>query len=292
MTGRRLLLALAVATALAPFLLPTATFADAPSLQVSPLQYTGNLTPGKVSSGFVDVANPSDTTINVTSDVQGFRQTAGSGDLQFFSDPDLSAGIVVGLTNFSLGPRQALRDVFSLDPSKLPGGGVYAAIFFRTQAANQTSSSSFVTESANVGTLLILTNGGPGAHHGAITSLHLPFWQFGSGLHNGALAYQNTDHSRVAVGFKPRLSTTVLPWGRATGLTSGLVLPSVTRNFTFSRPGSYLGLLPVTATDADTGSHRTAWVFALTGFYLWLVPLLFVVAVGLIFWRHHHRRSR
>jgi len=184
---------LASAVLLAVSLIPAATRADVPSLQVAPLQYTGNLIPGRVESGYVDVSNPTDTTIQVTSDVQGFRQTGTNGDLQFFSNPDLNAGIQVGLTSFTLGPRDALRDVFSINPSKLPQGGVYAAIFFRTQAQNQASNSSFVTESANVGTLLILTNGGAGSHRGAITGLKLPFWQFGPGLRGGTVTFQNTD---------------------------------------------------------------------------------------------------
>jgi len=277
MSGYRLTSALVLA---AISLLPAAARADAPSLQVAPLQYTGNLTSGKIANGYVDVSNPSDTTIQISADVQGFRQTGHNGSLQFFPDPDLSAGIKADLTSFSLGPREALRDVFSIDPSKLPQGGVYAAIFFRTQAANQASSSSFVTESANVGTLLILTNGGPGAHRGVITGLKLPFWQFGSGLHGGVIGFENTDHSKVAVAFTPKLITAVLPWGRTAATNSGLILPGIARQFTFARPGSYLGLLPVTVTDGDTGSHRTSWVLALTGVYMWLLPLL--VIAGLV----------
>lgn len=293
--GRRSLPALVL---LAAILLPAVARADAPSLQVAPLQYTGNLTAGKVANGYIDVSNPTDTNIQVTASIQGFRQTGINGDLQFFANPDLTNGIKVGLAAFSLGPREALRDVFSIDPAKLPQGGVYAAIFFRTQTLNQSSTSSFVNESANVGTLLILTNGGPGAHRGAITGLKLPFWQFGGGLHGGNVIFQNTDRSHVAVAFTPILATTVLPWGRATKFTAGLVMPGITRQFTFTRPGSYLGLLPVTVTDSATGAHRTVWVVADTGVYLWLVPLL-IIAIFLTLKfkpyesikRHHHKRG-
>jgi hypothetical protein len=246
--------------------------ADVPSLQVAPLSYQGALKPGVIESGYIDVANPSDQAIQVTSSVSGFRQTDTKGDLAFYSDPDLSAGITVGLANFSLGPRQAVRVAFNLDPSKLPRGGVYAAIFFRTVPSSQNSSSSYVLQSANVGTLLMLTNGPIGTAQGAVTDLSMPFWQFGSGL-TGTLGFKNTAGQLHAAGFKPHLTTAILPWGRRVQLSSGLVLPGVTRDFSFNRPGSFFGLLPVTVTDADSGAHATAWVIADTGFYRLAIPL-------------------
>ena len=282
----------ALTSAIAVLVFATPARADTPSLQVAPLQYTSALSPGKVSAGFVDVSNPTDTSVHITSSVKKFRQTNSSGDLQFSDDADLSEGIKVDLSDFTLGPREAVRVAFDVDPSKLPQGGVYAAIFFRTQPSGQAQSpnTSYVVESANVGTLLILTNGGPGAHRGAITDLGLPFWQFGGGgLHGGSLSYQNTDRSKVAVAFNPRLSLSVLPWGSRTMLTTGLVMPGITRNFSFARPGSYFGLLPVTITDADSGGHRTAWVFALTSFYLWLVPLLLVLLAAFVLALRLHR---
>jgi hypothetical protein len=235
------------------------------------------------------VANPTDSSVNVTASVRGWRQTGTTGDLQFYDDPDLSAAITVDLTNFTLGPREAVRDSFSINSSKLPGGGVYAAIFFRTSPPPQSANSSFVVESANVGTLLILTNGKAGPLHGAITALHLPFLQTGSGL-GGSLNFQNTDQSQPAVAVKPQLSSQVLPWGHASAIASGLVLPGYTRHFDWSRPGSYFGPLPVTVTDSVTHAQSTGWVLAITGIYRLLVPAMLLLA-GLAFFTKWKKRN-
>jgi hypothetical protein len=281
------LLGLSLALVSAPAL------ADVPSLQVAPLSYHGTLSPGVIESGFVDIANPSDETIDITSNVQGFRQTNTKGDLAFYTDPVLSAAITVGLTNFQLGPRQAVRDVFNIDPTKLPQGGVYAAIFFRTVPTNAASSgNSYVLQSANVGTLLILTNGHASPYRGTITGLSAPFLQVGGGL-DGSLGYKNTNQSLTAAGFTPALTTTVYPWGRPAALKSGLILPGVTRDFSFSRPGSYFGLIPLTITDSQTGAHATTWVLADTGLYRPGVPVLVVVLIFLFIWlRPYYARTR
>lgn len=257
---------------------PATAEAAVPALQVAPMQYTGTLTPGHVSQGFVDVSNPTDTTVDIQTNVKGFRQTGRSGDLEFYDNPDLAAGIKTGLSGFSLGPREAIRVAFDVDPSKLPRGGIYAAIFFRTQPPAESANSSYVVQSANVGTLLILKNGTSGSNHGAV-SLQLPFWQFGSGL-RGAFDFTNTDRSQTATAVKPAFTAHILPWGRGTAAASGLVLPGYTRHFQFSRPGSYFGVLPVTVSDSVTHAQRTVWVAAATGMYLWLVPLLLVVIGG------------
>lgn len=263
----------------APFaFLPSLALADIPSLQVAPLSYTGDLKAGAVSSGFVDVANPSDQNVNIAASVQAFKQIDKKGDLAFSDDPTYSTAIKVGLPIFELGPRQAIRVAFTIDPSKLPQGGVYAALFFRTVPAAQNSDSTYVLQSANVGTLLILTNGGAGAHRGQVTGTSVPFWQTGGGL-SGAIDFTNTDSSPNAVAFKPSLATRVTPWGKSTSMTAGLLMPGVTRQFGFSRPGSFFGLLPVTFIDTQSGGHATAWVLAITGVYRIAVPVGLVILV-------------
>jgi hypothetical protein len=261
--------------------------ADVPSLQVSPLQYEDTLKPNRVSGGYIDVSNPSDSTVDITSTVRGFKQVGTNGDLEFFDDPDLSAAIKVGLESFSLGPREAVRVVFSVNASKLPGGGIYAAIFFRTTPPKQTSSSSFITQSANVGTLLILNNGPATQHHGKVDGLKIGLWQFGDRL-AGSFRFQNTDRTARPIGFKPQLTARVLPWGHRQITSTGLVLPGVTRQFDFARTGSYFGLLPVTIHDADSDAHATTWVIACTGWYRPAVGLVVIGLAGWWLWRRRH----
>ncbi len=287
------LAALVLAVAVGGLVLPSRAHADVPGLQVAPLQYEDTLKPGHIENGFIDVANPGDAAVNIISEVKGFKQTGANGDLQFFSDPDLAAAIKVSLESFTLGPREAVRVIFSVDPAKLPGGGVYAAVFFRTQPPSQTSTSSYVAESANVGTLLLLNNGASTAHYGQVTALRLPFWQFGGGL-TGSLTYHNTDTTATPLGFRPSLEVRVLPWGKAPKLNTGLVLPKATRVFPVARPGAYFGLLPVFVTDTDTGNTVATWVFACTGLYGFVVIVLVVLLVLLlaVHLARHRRRPR
>jgi hypothetical protein len=268
----------AIMLILAAFLRAPAVHAEAPGLLVNPLQYEDTLTTSKVKLGFIEVANPSDTTINLQSRVQAFHQEGDEGKLVFADDPDIQAGITVDLKDFSLGPREAIRVAFNVDPAKLPRGGVYAVIFFRTIPPAQNSNSSYVSESANIGTLLILQNGPAGAHTGQIKQYHLPFLQFGSGI-TGQLTYANTDRSKAPVGFKPALTARAFPWGKPQKQTSGLVLPRSERKFAVNRPGAYLGLIPLTVTDTESGSHRTAWVFAVTGWWRVALPVILLILI-------------
>ena len=282
MTVWRHLISLTLALVAAVIIvMPGMAFADAPGLQTSPLQYEDQLTPGHIKTGYVEVSNPGDSPLNIQSSVRGFRQVGTGGSLEFFDDPELATAIKVDLTDFVVGPREAIRVIFTVNPTKLPPGGVYAAIFFRTVPPAQAPQSSYVSESANIGTLLILTNGPAGPNQGGISKIDLNFWQFGHGL-EGALDYKNTDTSSQPHGFKPALTVQVLPWGVAPKLTTGLVLPGVTRHFQVVRTGSYFGFLPVIFTDTDT--HRTTidWVFACTGSWQWILLLLIVTGTLLL----------
>lgn len=269
---------------------PTA-LASTTSLQIAPLQYEAALEGGKVSTGYVDVANPTGTSILIKSSVRGFRQTGIDGQLEFFDDPILTAAIQPGLTEFRLGPREAVRVVFSVDAAKLPKGGIYAAVFFQTAAPQESNSHSYIAEVANVGTLLLLTNGEGSTHQGLVHDLKLKVWQYTPSL-SGTFAFTNTDRTAKPVGFKPQFVAQITPWGKKHTLENGFVLPGSQRQFSFNLNGSYLGPLPVTITDTDTGSHTTSWVLACTGNFRWLMPLILAVVLILIFRRWRQRRRQ
>lgn len=261
--------------------------ADA-GLQLNPLKYEDSLTAGHIKSGYIDVANPSDTIVSIETSVQGFRQADLDGNLTFFNDPAITAGIKPGLTHFDLGPRESVRVTFTVDPTELPQGGVYASIFFRTVPPAATANATFINESANIGTLLLLQNGAVSAKVGQVTRLSLPFWQLGNGI-GGTVEYQNSNRSNAASAFYPQLSTKVLPWGRATALTGPFIMPGSTRRFSVSRQGSYFGLLPLTVTDSTTDQATTVWVVAITG---WYAIGLIIVGLWLLFeiiWQLYRR---
>lgn len=263
--------------------------ASTTSLQVAPLQYEAKLDPGKVSSGFIDVANPTGAAITIHSSVRGFRQTDTDGNLEFFDDPILATAIKPGLTEFTLGAREAVRVVFSVDASKLPQGGIYAAIFFSTSPPPESTNHSYIAEVANIGTLLMLTNGEGSTHQGQVQDINLKRLQWGSAI-TGTFSFTNTDHTAQPVGFKPQLNVRVLPWGSRQDTETGFVLPGSTRQFGFSRGGSYIGPLTITVADADTGTHTTTWVVACTGNYRWIMPLAIVLIAYLVYRRIRRRQ--
>ncbi|HSX02382.1 MAG TPA: hypothetical protein VLI05_03650 [Candidatus Saccharimonadia bacterium] len=247
-------------------------------LQINPLKYEDRLAGSQIKAGHIDVANPGDAAVTIVTEVQGFRQVDLNGDLQFFRDDAFTAGIIPDQAQFELGPHESVRVPFSVNPAKLPRGGVYAAIFFRTVPTMAASSSSYIAESANVGTLLILNNGSGGSAGGRIAKADLPFWQLGAGL-RGTITYQNTANPAGGVAVYPVLSSQVLPWDSRARLTGPFIMPGASRQFAFSRAGAYLGLLPVTLTDAATGRTVTRWVVACTGWWRLVLPLSLAVLI-------------
>lgn len=263
-------------------LAPSAALADA-SLQLNPLKYEENLPDATVRQGFVEVSNPSDTSVTVTTSVQGFKQADLDGNLTFFDDAQLTSGIIPNLSSFILGPREAIRVTFSVNPSKLPKGGVYAVLFFRTQPEAASSNVSYLLESANVGTLLLLQNGPAGKVSGEISKLSFPLWQFGNGI-KGAITYHNSDRNTGGSAVTPRLSVKIPFFGKGHPSASALVLPQSARNIPIALTGSYLGILPVQV-SAEGSPHRTAWIIACTGWYSYLLLVLMVGGAALGIWQ-------
>ena len=271
--------------ALAPVILPLTARADAVGLRLAPLKYEQTITTTKPQQGFIDVANPSDASVNITTSVQGFSQTDTDGNLAYYDNPTLAAAITPDLTSFTLGPREAVRVAFTVNPAKLPPGGAYAVIFFRTVPVGGAAADSYISQSAKVGTLLILNNGGQPLTGGTMTA-HASLWQLGNGLTTSV----NYTVPATAIGLEPKLATTAYPWGKITPATTGLVLPGATRTFTIKRPGSYCGIIPLKITDQITKKTTTVWIVAITGWYQTLVVLIIglLVALGL----RHIRRER
>lgn len=259
-------------------LMPSLALASSPELQVNPLKYVTTMIGPDVQDGYIDVANPSDTQVNIQATVQGFRQDDLAGNLSFFNNQAIQAAIKLSSTQFTLGPQQAVRVPFSVDPRQLPQGGVFAAIFFRTIPPAQSAATSFVSESANVGTLLLLQNGPADARIGRVAKLTMPFLQLGNGLY-GTAQYQNTNHSTAPVAFSPALTAKIQPFGKPVHVTGPYVLPGSTRQFQVSRPGSYFGLLPFSLIDSSSGATTTRWVLACTGIYAFLLLYLFALIV-------------
>lgn len=275
-------------------LLPAVASADV-SLQVLPLKYEDTIKPNVVSRGYVEVSNPSDTTVTVTAKVRAFRQTGLDGNLQFYDNAQYQQGIIPDLPEFELGAREAIRESFSVDPSRLPKGGIFAVLFFQTKVTPSSSNNSYITESANIGTLLILQNGPATPTIGKLTRINLPIWQLGKGI-SGDAVVTNSDQSNGASAIKSALTTRVLPFGRRSEGTSSLILPGSSRTISISKSGSYFGLLPLSVSLAG-GPSQVKWVIAITGIYRYIsLPLL--IAIGLVifgtfrYWRTRKKPAK
>lgn len=267
---------ISVAIFLSIAIAPISAFADA-GLQLNPLKYEDKITTDTVRRGYIDVANPGDSTVKVETSVRGFRQIDLDGNLAFFDDRALTAGIIPDLGTFDLGPRDAIRMYFSVAPKKLPRGAIYGAIFFRTVPEQGQSDNSYLTASANLGTLVILQNGAADKPTSQIVNVNFPFLQLGSVL-SGQASVLNTS-GQSAAPFNAALKAKISPFGQSISVASGLVMPGTTRIFRISRNGSYFGLLPVTLRDTVTGASTTTWIFACTGYFPYLLTVLLVLTI-------------
>ncbi len=270
---------------------PQPLFASIPTISVSPLKYQDSLTGSTSKLGFVDVSNPSDSTISLKSEVSAFRQINLAGDLQFYQDAAISRGITVSASEFDLGPREAVRVAFTIDPNKLPKGGVYGAIFFATVPKPTSVSGNIIMQSAKAGTLLILDNGGAGKKSGTISSLKSAFFQFGNGI-KGTIQYANVGEAPRAIAYNPTVSVRAAWWGRRTYLNGPLVFPGNKREFSFSKAGSYVGLIPLLVTDKDTGKSHVSLVFAITGYWRVVGLLMLVVIIVAVLFRRLRPRFK
>jgi hypothetical protein len=261
------------------FILPKSSLAAVPAIQVSPLKYQDTMFGSTSKLGFVDVSNPSDSTIAIHSDVQAFRQINLSGDLQFYQNDAIKQGIAVSVADFELGPREASRIAFTIDPKKLPKGGIYASIFFSTTPKATSRSGTVILQSAKAGTLLILDNGGVGKKFGKINTSKLPFFQLGNGL-TGEIDYSNTGKLPEAIAYNPNVGVRASWWGRLSHINGSLIFPGNTRSLKFEKKGNYLGFVPLVLKDKDTGRQSVEVVFAITGYWR-QVTLILVLGVSL-----------
>ena len=251
-----------------------------PMLQMQPLQYASDLRPGERQKGFVDITNPAPQAVTVELGVQGFKQANDKGELLFYDDERLRSGILLDYTEAEIPAHKTLRLYFVADSSKLPAGDVFAAIFARTKPTKE------ATTSVRLGTLLLLTNGTPGAREATIESLAISPLQVGEGL-AGKVAIKNTAPPQSASGFFPKVTISLWPFGGSYEVKSPLVYAGNTRTISLAQTGDYFGLYKITARHGE--SAKSQWVILVTGYWRWLSIVLAVMAgslaAGYIWWR-------
>lgn len=263
--------------------------AAVPSLKIAPLKYQEPLELGKPKQGFVDVSNPSDSAVSIRAELQGFRQTGTDGTIEFYDDPNLAKGIIIDAPEFELGAREAARIAFTINPNNLKPGGVYAALFFRTVPQPVSAAGTTISQSARVGTLLILDIGGQGKKEGVVTRVKVPWFSFGREI-SLSYVYKNTGTSEQAIAFNPAFTAKAGVFTRPKESPTGLVMSGNEREFSHKISGNYVGIIPVTVRDAETGDSKTAYTLGIVGQRAFVSTLVVFFSIILLWWVYRRRR--
>lgn len=262
------LVAVAASLALRP--LPAA----ADGLSIGPLKYQTTLKPGQTKKGFVDIQNQSASSVEVHLKAQAFKQINDQGGLQFYDSEAVSAGVKLDLDDITIPPRAGAHVYFLLDGTKLPSGDVFAAILASTTGKEH----AVTVPSVQVGTLLLVENGTPPSHNAQIGSLEMPWLQIGNSL-SARFRVKNTDPPQKLTGFEPSLTVATWPYGTK-HVKGPLVFAGRSRAVTYTQPGNYFGPLLL---KVQTGSsEQSGLIFAVTGYWRWLAPLIVVLLLGVI----------
>ncbi len=252
-------------------------------LKIAPLSYEAELGKGEIKKGYVDISNPSSTPVKIKLESQAFRQIDDEGSLEFFDSEQIKQGVKLDFDTITVGAREAYRVYFLLDSAKLASGDNFAAIFAST--IPQPGSGS--VQAVRVGTLLSIQNGAVDARQGSVTSFVAQWFQVGEGL-KAIAKIKNTADPQKATGFYPSIRASTAPYGSRT-LKGPLIFAGRTRTVEIKNPGSYFGPVFLGARVGD--SSQSALVFAVTGYWRWLAPLLGVaiLVVGLVYRRYRAR---
>jgi hypothetical protein len=267
--------------AVLPLLVPVPAHAALPELRIAPLEYRQHLDLGRLKTGVIDASNPTGSSMHVQVQVQAFRQLNDRGELQYYDDGRITSAITPAASGFDIGPREAVRTKFTIDPNKLGDGGAYAVIFLRT-SDDQTAPGQIST-SARVGTLLVLDVGSGGTHTGRLNLDGLPALHLGGSSLPLGYSYANTGHGSKALAFAPQITASTT-WSPPRKLTGPFVFPGRTRHQSANLPlANQLGPVQIRLTDGSGGSPATSrWVFVVTGIWIWLLPIIVILLISLI----------
>jgi hypothetical protein len=277
---------LALASVIAALLTTQAVSAE--GLRIQPLMYQEKLAVSEKKKGYVDITNPGDKAVTAIFSVKAFKQVDNSGSLSFVDSEQIAAGIKLDLTTVELQPKDVLRLFFVIDGAKLPTGDVFASILAETTPQQKAGSSAVA---ARVGTVLVLTNGTPSSHDAEIGRLDADTVQIGDRI-TLVTTIKNTAPEGQATGFFPQMEVDVGPYAHKT-VDGPLVFAGREREVRYQDKGNYFGPIYISAKTGN--SQKGSWVFAVTGFWRWLVPvmsvLLLVGSIVACSWRRHMSAS-
>jgi len=260
--------------------------AGAISLKMQPLLYTDTLKKNERKNGYIDISNPTPEMLTLETSVQAFKQVDSKGNLAFYDDPAISAGLRPDLKEFSLKPGEAIHLAFQLDGTMLPNGDVFAALFVSAKEP----SAEVPREVIRLGTLFTIVNNTPGERKAAITALHVPLITYGSAL-TAVYEVKNTAAVNVSSGFYPEVKTALQLFGGQQTIISPLVFAGNSRSVRFVYEGNRLGIYRLSVSTGSSVIKK--WVIVVTGIWTWLLPcILFALAILLLVLRRHLRAHK
>lgn len=262
------------------------TSESAGALQVKPLLVNEKLKVAEVKKGYIDIANPLSVPVSVKTSVQAFRQIDNQGNLEFYDSKEITAGITPDLDEFELGPREALRMYYLVDGRKLPQGDIFASLFF---TANNSGDVSGVKNTARVGTLLVLENGTPGSRKAEIDMSTIPSLQIRDGV-RGDFTLTNPADPQKTSGFFPDITLRLAPFTHEVKVDGPLLMAGSSRQVAVSLPNNRIGPYKLTVIAGDTVQSK--WLFLITGWWRWVVPIVFIAGLAAYIILKKRRRPR
>lgn len=256
------------------------------AVKVAPLTYDVVLESGQSKKGYIDVTNTEPVSVTYNFSVQAFKQLNAQGDLQFYDDEHIKAGLLLDYDSFDLQPNQTLRLVFVADGAVLPSGDSFAAIF--ATAVPQPGAGA---TAVRVGTILTIQNGAPTERRAEITGVAVPFLQIGDSI-KGTYAIKNTSDPARSTGFIPQVELTLNPIHKSITHQSSLVFAGIERQNDFAISTNRFGFYQVSVNFGD--SRQQAWVFFATplGLAFFGVAVSLLVLVVTIIARKRSRSRR
>ncbi len=243
------------------------------SLLIQPLQVKTTIQPSETQKGFLDIGNPGAQSVIVKTSVQAFKQINNTGELEFYNDSQMAAGIIPDLSTFVIGPHETYRMYYALNGTKLPAGDSFAVLFFETVM----HASGGVSPEVRVGTLLSITNGTPGDRKAAITGLSVPFFQLDNAV-KGTYRIKNTGDTTKSTGFYPDVDVKITPFDQSQKVTSSLIFTGNERDNAFTVATHKIGFYKVHVAFGTTS--REVWVFIASP---WQIVLIMLVLFAIIF---------
>lgn len=265
--------------------------AELTALKATPLKYQEHIPLGGDKIGYMDISNPTMQALTVKMQAQAFRQVDAQGNLQFYDDDRISAGIIPEFYEFTLGPHEAIRLKFTIRTNTLGAGGTYGVLFAQTSVPGQASGGASVAVAARVGTLFILDIGDGGTRSGYLAFLHRFGAAFGDGV-SANLSYTNVGESGRALAFSPKLAVKTGWFGKSEVREGPFTMPHNARPASFFKKGNYIGIIPITVSDQTGGAKPVKqWLIVCTGYWRYVVGILILSGLGWLAYSIYRRKQ-